>query len=184
MAATTFMIPAYAIYKDTHLLNLEEIGINVSKIQGYSPRVCWIKRYVVAGQNQVQALLTFEVSSADQLDPNLLQGLYLEIGDKGVVIDCIGIDNFINAADGISTITTRYYGNGGIPAFTAPTPTCYTITRIDDASSFAHSVVAMDYITQYFGNVYMVSHLTGTSIYKVSSYTPIVPIGSDVIGTC
>ena len=182
--ATTFMIPAYAIYKDTHLINLEEIGINVSKIQGYSPRVCWIKRYVVAGQNQVQALLTFEVSSADQLDPNLLQGLYLEIGDKGVVIDCISIDNFLNAADGISNISPRYYGNGGIPAFTAPTPTCYTITRLDDASAFAHGVVSTDYVSQYFGNVSMYSHITGTSIYKVQSYTPIVPIGGDVIGTC
>lgn len=184
MAATTFMISAYAIYKDTHLLNLEEIGINVSKIQGYSPRVCWVKRYVVPGQNQVQSLLTFEVTSADQLDPNLLQGLYLEIGEKGVVIDCISIDNFIGAADGTNNITTRYFGNGGIPAFTAPTPTCYTITRIDDASSFAHSVVTMDYVTQYFGNVTFYSHITGTSIYKVNSYTPIVPIGSDVIGTC
>lgn len=180
--ADTFIISGYAIYKATHLSNLEEIGINVSKLQGFSPRYAYVKRYLVPGQNQVQALLTFEPTSDELLDPNTLQGVYVEVSGEGVVIDCISIDNFIAAADGTSTITRRY--SGGYPAFTSPTPSCYTVTRLDDGTGFAHDVVVTDYVGQYIGSVKLVNHVTGTGTYQMSSYFRPRPVKGDVIGTC
>ena len=183
--ADTFILAAHAIYKATHLFSsLPEIGINVSKLQGFSPRYAWVKRYLVSGQNQVQALITFDPTSAETADPNVLQGVYVEVSGEGVVIDCISIDNFIAAADGNGNITTRYWNAGGIPNFVSPTPNCFIIARLDDGTGYSHDTVVMDYVTQYIGSVVMVSHLTGTSLYKISSYTTPVPIGGDVIETC
>lgn len=180
--ADTYLISAVAIYKATHFTPNETIAINVARLQGYSPRNAWVKRYLVQGQNQIQYLLDFEPSSADVLDPNILQGLYIEVDGVGVVIDCINIADFIAVADGDQATLTRRYASG-IPAFTTPTPTAYYVHRIDDASTSAHSQVTMDYVTQYFGACTFVSHVTGTSIYKLMSYTVPVPIGSDVITT-
>ena len=183
--ADTFIISGYALYKATHFTGFDndnQIGINVSKLQGFSPRYAWVKRYLVPGQNQIQFLLTFGPSSAEVTDPNILQGVYIEISGEGVVIDCISVDNFIAAADGLGTITRRYAA--GVPAFVSPTPTCYIIARLDDASGSAHNQVVMDYVGQYIGSVQFVSHVTGTSLYKVLSYTVPVPIGGDIIESC
>ena len=180
----TFIISAVALYKATHFTGYDgdnTIGINVSKLQGYSPRYAYIKRYLVQGQNQIQYLLTFNASSADLLDPNILQGVYVEVSGEGVVVDCFSIADFISTADGNQANLTRRY-SGGIPAFVTPTPTIYFIRRLDDGSAFAHDNVVTDYVTQYVGNVKMVSHLTGTSVYTISSYTVPVPIGSDTVG--
>jgi len=180
--ADNFLLSLWSIYKPNHPVQLQQIGANISKLQAFSPRPCWVKRQIVAGQNQVQTLLTFDVSSADQLDPNLLQGVYIEISGQGVVVDCISIDNFITAADGLGTITRRYAS--GIPAFVSPTPSCYTISRLDDASGYAHDTVVMDYIGQYAGNVIFYSHITGTSIYKVTAYGTPIAIKGDVVAPC
>lgn len=182
--ADTFIISAFAIYKATHLVNLEEIGINVSKLQGFSPRNAWVRRYIVPGQNQVQSLLTFEVNSVDVLDANLLQGVYLEVSGEGVVIDCISIDNFIAAADGTGTITQRYAA--GIPAFVSPGPSTYCLVRADDGSVSAHSDVCTDYVQQYFGPMILRHQVSGVSYYQFQSFTTPKAIGSDVItaGSC
>jgi len=71
--ADTYLISAVAIYKATHFTPNETIAINVARLQGYSPRNAWVKRYLVQGQNQIQYLLDFEPSSADVLDPNILE---------------------------------------------------------------------------------------------------------------
>lgn len=182
--ADTFLIAANAIYKATHLVNLEEIGINVSKIQGFSPRNAFVKRYLVPGQNQVQALLTFDITSADALDPNLLQGVYLEISGEGVVIDCISIDNFIAAADGTGSIITRY--SGGIPAFVSPSPTTYCVIRADDGTGSSHNKFVTDYVLQYSGSVRLRHNVSNVSYYEFSSYTVPIMIGSDTFtsGPC
>lgn len=182
----TFIVQATAIYKAPHFTGFDsnnQIGINVSKLQGFSPRLAWLRRYLVPGQNQVQYLLTFEITSVDALDPNLLQGVYCEVSGEGVLIDCISVADFINTADGNQAAFTRRYASG-IPAFTSPTPVKYCITRLDDASVSAHSQVCTDYVGQYIGNVYTISHLTGSSIYYVMSYTVPIPINGDVIATC
>lgn len=185
--ADTFIISAFALYKATHYTGNDsnnEIGINVSKLQGFSPRFAWLKRYIVPGQNQVQYLLTFEVNSIEQLDSNTLSGVYIEVSAEGVLIDCISIDNFIAAADGTGVITRQYAG--GVPAFTSPTPTAYCLVRSDAGTASAANQVVMDYVLQMIGNVSIRSTFSGVSHYSFSSYTIPKPIGNDLItsGAC
>lgn len=182
----TFIISAYAIYKAPHFTGFDsnnQIGINVSKLQGFSPRYAYLKRYLVPGQNQIQYLLTFDASSVDMLDPNLLQGVYVEVSGEGVLVDCVSVADFIATADGTQANLTRRYA-GGIPAFISPTKTKYCITRLDAGNGSAINQVVMDYIGQYIGDVSFVSHVTGTSIYSFLSYTVPVAINGDVIATC
>jgi hypothetical protein len=184
--ADTFIISAVALYKAPHFTAFDSnnvIGINVSKLQGFSPRLAYLKRYLVPGQNQVQQLLTFEISSIDALDPNLLTGVYVEVSGEGVLVDCISVADFIATADGTQANLTRRYASG-VPQFVTPSPIKYCVTRLDDSSVSAHSQVVTDYVGQYIGNVYFVSHVTGTSIYYFLSYTIPVPINGDVIATC
>lgn len=183
--ADTFLISAVAIYKATHFTGFDgnnTIAIDVAEIGAFTPRACYVKRYLVPAQNQVQYLLDFEPSSADLLDTNILQGIYVEQNGMGVVVDCISVADFINTANGNQAALTRRYGSG-IPAFVTPTPTVYYIRRLDDATGSAHNTVIMDYVTQYVGSVAFYSHVTGTSIYTFSSYTVPVAIKGDVITT-
>lgn len=181
----TLILQAYALYKATHFTgfdNNNQIGIEVFRLQGFSPRYAWVKRYLVPGQNQVQYLLTFEPSSAEVTDANVIQGVYIEIDGQGVVIDCISCDNFTAAANGTGTITRRYAA--GVTAFTTPTPACYTVSRIDDGSVSAANQVVMDYVTQYIGNVEPVSSVTGTSTYRLYAFSRPTPVGGDIVATC
>lgn len=183
--ADTYILPAYALYTAPHFTgfdNNNQIAINVIQIDAFSPRYAWLKRYLVPGQNQIQYLLTFEPNSLEVADPNILQGVYIEQDGKGVLIDCISVDNFIAAADGLGTITRRYAA--GVPAFVTPTPTCYIIARIDNATGSDMNDVVMGYVTQYIGNVQFVSHVTGTSLYRIYSYTVPVGINGDQIESC
>lgn len=187
--AITFIVNAVALYKSPHLIASSDpnniIGINVDRLQGFSPRLAWVKRYLVPGQNQVQALLTFEPTSAEQLDPNTIVGLYIEIDGQGVVIDCISIANFISVANGVSTSFTQTYP-GGVPAFVSPVPSAFCVVRADDGSGSAHNNVVKDYVTQYIGNIVLRSNFSGVSHYTMNSYTTPIPIGSDIIssGAC
>jgi hypothetical protein len=106
------LIAAVAIYKATHFTPNETISINALRLQGYSPRNAWVKRYLVQGQNQVQYLLTFEPSSAEVLDPNILQGLYIEVDGVGVVIDCTSVADFVSTVNGDQAALTRRYASG------------------------------------------------------------------------
>lgn len=182
MATPGNILSAYALYQGTTFTgfsNNNQIGINSNLLDAYSPRYVWLKRVLIPGQNQIQVLLTFEPSSVEVADPNILQGVYIEVTGVGVMIDCISVQNFIDACNGVGSITRRYAA--GVTAFTSPTPLCYQIARFDDASTFAHGDFSTDYVGQYVGNAYMVSHITGVSLYRVASYTVPIPIGSDIV---
>lgn len=183
MANFTLIVPAKAFYKDSHFVNLEDVSINVDRIQGFSPRAVWVKRFLVPGEQQVQTLMTFEPSSAEAADANTLQGVYLEVDGEGMCIDCINVNDFDQTANGNQATLTRRYASG-ITAFTSPTPTVYCIARLDDGSGSAHNKFVMDYVSQYIGNVQHQGHTTGTSIYKISSYTTPVLLSGDVTTTC
>lgn len=183
--ADTYLFQATAIYKAPHYVFNDPnniIDFNAPKIDAFTPRQCWLRRYLVAGQNQVQYLLTFEVTSADLLDPNILTGIYVEQDGMGVMIDCISIANFNSVANGdTATITPRY---GTPPAFTTPTPSYYCVTRSDDGSGYAHDQVVMQYVGQYIGNVRMKSNVSGVSVYQFQTYTVPIAIGTDTIAAC
>lgn len=174
--ANTFLLPAVCLYKAPHFTGYDPnnlISINADRVQAFTPRPAWIKRYLVPGQNQIQYLLTFEPSSADLVDPNLLQGVYLEQDGSGVVIDSISVANTNDALNGVGSITRRY--GAGIPLWTSPVALAYCLIRADDGSGFAHDQVVMQYVNQYYGNVRLRSNVSGISHYILFSFTFPIP---------
>jgi len=172
--SNTFLTPAYALYKAPHFTGYDSnnlISVNSDRLQAFTPRPAWIKRYLVPGQNQIQYLLTFEPSSADLLDPNILTGVYIEQDGEGVVIDCISVANAQNAFNGTGSLTPQYIGQpGGIPLFITPTALAYCISRADDGSASAHGLVSQAYVGQYYGNARLRSNISGISHYTIFSF--------------
>lgn len=182
MAETIF--PVTAIWTNGHYVFNDPnntITLNSVRLQGFTPRNAWLLRYIVPGQNQVQYLLTFEPTSADLADSNTIQGLYIEEDGKGVLIDCISIDNFDAVANGSGSIQRRY---GAAPAFTNPSANFWCVTRSDDGSAAAHGDVSTDYVGQYFGNVRLKSNVSGTSVYTFQAYGTVRAIGTDSVAIC
>ncbi|MCB0472290.1 MAG: hypothetical protein KDC56_04425 [Flavobacteriaceae bacterium] len=180
----SFLFKATAIYKDGQFVfndSQNEIELNSAEIQSFSPRPVWLLRYIVPGDQRVHYALTFDPSSADLADSNTILGLWVEQNGKGVMIDCISVDNFNSIANSGGTLQRRY---GAAPVFTAPTASCYRITRADDGTGAAHNQVVTDYIGQYVGNIRLVSNLSGVSVYEFSAYGTPVAIGSDSIAAC
>ena len=173
--ANTILTPAYALYKAPHFTGYDsnnQITINADLIGAFTPRAAWIKRYLVPGQNQIQYLLTFEPTSADLADPNILTGVYVEQNGQGVVIDCVSVTNAENAFNGTGSIITTYIGQpGGIPLWTSPVALAYCLSRADDGSTYAHGQVAMQYVNQYTGNIRLRSNISGISHYVLFSYS-------------
>lgn len=183
MAEVLFV--ATAIYKDDHGYCFNDpdnvVSINAPKIDAFTPRECWLLRYLVPGNNQVQYLLTFQPSSAELADSNTILGLWVEQDGKGIMIDCISRDNFIAVANGTGTIQRRY---GAAPAFTSPTPSWWCVTRSDDGSGAAHNDVVMDYVGQYVGNVRLKTNTSGVSVYTFQAYGTPKAVGSDSVALC
>lgn len=173
--ANTFLTPAVALYKAPHFTGYDSnnvITLNADRIQAFTPRPAWIKRYLVPGQNQIQYLLTFEPSSADLLDPNILTGVYIEQDGAGVVIDCTSVTAFDTAINNQTPIPQNYAA--GIPLFVSPTALAYCITRADNGSAAAIGDLSTDYVGQYYGNVRLRSNVSGISHYTVFSFQPII----------
>lgn len=179
------LIKATAIFKDGQYVFNDPnnvIDLNSLQIDSFAPRNCWLLRYIVPGTNQVQYMLTFNPSSADLADSNTIQGLWVEQQGKGVMIDCISIDNFNSILNAGSGNLQRRYGSA--PDFTTPTPSCFRITRADNGTGSAHDQVVTDYVGQYIGNVRLVSNNSGISVYEISAYGTPVAIGTDSIAAC
>lgn len=172
--ANTILTAAYSLYKAPHFTGYDSnnlITINADRIQAFTPRPAWVKRYLVPGQNQIQYLLTFEPSSADLADPNILTGVYIEQDGQGVVIDCISVVNAEAAFNGTGSLTTTYIGQpGGIPLFTTPTAVAYCLSRADDGSAYAHGQVSTQYVNMSYGNIRLRSNISGISHYTIFSY--------------
>jgi len=176
---------ATAIYKNGQFVFNDAnnvIDLNPVNLDAFAPRNAWLLRNILAGTNQVQYAITFQPSSADIADVNTIQGLYVEQDGKGVMIDCISIDNFNTVANGNATDLQRRYG--AAPAFVTPTPNNWCITRADDGSATAHSTVTTDYVGQYIGNVRLKQNISGVSIYLVTAYGTMVAIGTDSVAQC
>lgn len=170
--SNTFLLPVVALYKAPHFTGYDSnnvISINADLVQAFTPRPGWLKRYLVPGQNQIQYLLTFEPSSADLADPNLLTGVYIEQNGQGVLVDSISVANLTGALNGTGSVIQTYAG--GIPLFTTPTAIAYCLSRADNGSADAHGLVSQAYVNQYVGNVRLRSNISGISHYILFSYT-------------
>lgn len=187
--ANNVLLAVVALYKAPHFVgfdvNQNQISLNSMLVGPFTPRAVWIKRYLVPGQNQIQYLLTFEPTSADLLDPNILSGVYVEENGMGVVVDCISVSNLVAALNNGTGYTQQY--TTGVPLFTSPTATAYCLVRVDDGSGYAHAKVETDYVTSYTGNIIRRSYFSGVSHYTLNSFivpvpqTPQPPTGSGVV---
>ena len=191
------LVQAYVIYNahsNSYVNDGSTITLNCNRLMSYTPRACWLQRWLPAGDGTDTIYqLTFNLSSADQTQygNNLIQGLYVEQDGQGVMIDVADLATFLNGCDaccgGATGQMTRHYTDG-IPAFADPTEQIYCITRSDDGSSYAVEQFANSYTGQYHGNIKVRSSLSGTSTYQVTSFTGYPPVGhgTDVVsaGAC
>lgn len=188
--ANTILLAVVALYKAPHFVGYDvsenQISLNADRVQAFTPRNAWLKRYLVPGQNQIQYLITFEPTSAEVADPNTLTGVYIEQDGKGVMIDCISVANLVAALNGTGSYTQQY-PNASIPLFASPTTTAYCLVRVDDGSGYAHAKVETDYVTNYYGNIIRRSFFSGVSHYTLNSFTvpvpqtPVGPTGSGIV---
>lgn len=188
------LVQAYIIYNahsNTYVNDGSSVTINCDRINAYSPRPCWLQRWLPAGDGtDIIYQLTFNLSSADQLQygNNLIQGLYIEQDGQGVMVDVANMTTFLNGCDaccgGATGQMTRFY-TGGIPDFANPTEANWCITRSDDGSAYAANQFADDYAGQFHGNIKVSTSISGTTRYQVTSFTGYAPIaqGSDVVAT-
>lgn len=190
------LVQAYIIYNahsNTYVNDGSVITLNCDRLMSYTPRACWLQRWLPAGDgSNIIYQLTFNLSSADQTTygTNLIQGLYVEQDGQGIMIDVQDLPTFLNGCDaccgGATGMMTRFYTT--IPLFVNPTEQVYCIDRSDDGSAGSVNQFTNDYASQFHGNIKVRSNISGTTEYQVTSFTGYPPIaqGTDVVnlGAC
>jgi hypothetical protein len=188
------LVTAYVIYDGTTSRYVGDqnstVQINCERLQAYSPRPVWLLRYLAPGDGtDILYQPTFSVTSAQLLDTNTLQGFWIEVDGKDIIIDVQNSTVFstaCNACCGSNPIIARFYTNG-IASFVPLTGNTFCITRSDAGDTAAHSQVALDYMTNIYSNPIRTYWFSGTSRYQVQSfYTTLNPVGTDTVasGTC
>lgn len=192
------LINAYVIYNGTSGQFVGDgppvvISINCERLQAFSPRPAWLKRFTAPGDGTITLYEpTFSPTSPELLDPNILKGFWIEQDGQDVMIDAVSQAAFQQACDAccgsVPSIVTGNY-NGTIPAFAALTVNQLCIYRFDDGSAGAHDDFAADYVGRFIGTAVMRSSFSNTSHYTISTYdtyATFVPVGNDTVylGPC
>lgn len=193
------LVNAYVLYDGTTSQYVGDqggvqISINCERLQAFSPRPVWLKRFLAPGDGTVILYEpTFFPTSAELLDPNILTGFWIEQDSKDVMVDVTTIAAFQQACDAccgsVPTIIASNY-NGSPTPFTPLAVNQLCIYRLDDGSAGAHDAFADDYVTAYIGVVQLRSNFSNTSHYTVTTYytsSTFPIIGSDIInntGVC
>ena len=189
------IVSAYAIFDGTTSTYVGDenatVQINCERVQAFSPRPVWLKRFQAPGQGMyILYELTFDANDPE-IDDNTLQGFWVNQDGKDVMIDAADATAFTTACDACcddQPITVTRYYTSGIPSYTVPTLSTYCIERENDGSARAHEDVSLAYLTQYVGNVIAISHDTGTGVsqYQVEAFSEPTAIGDDTVsaGAC
>jgi hypothetical protein len=180
-------VSAYGLYNlstGTYLGdNPPLVQIHTNSLEAYSPRRVWLKRRVMPGNGTIiQYLPTFDADDPE-INSNTLQGWAVQVKNEIIMIDAVSLQaivNAINACCGETPITIARFYTSGVPAFSGPTLASYNITRTDDGTPYAINRAALDYLGQYITITHL-SHVSGTSVYRVQNYTQPIPVGSDVV---
>ena len=167
------------------------ISINCERLQSYSPRPVWLKRLFAPGDGIVVLYEpTFNPTSDELLDPNILTGLWIEQDGQDVMIDVTTIAVFQSACDACCGAVPAIMDNryGGNPTAMAPlTTNTFCIYRADDGSAGAHDAFADDYVGNFVGiaqlrsNFSFLSHYTITTYFSQAQFTALL-IGTDTLG--
>lgn len=151
-----------------------QISINCERLQSFSPRPVWLKRYLAPGDGTVLLYEpTFSPTSDELLDPNTLAGFWIEQDNQDVMIDVTSISAFQQACDAccgsVPTIIANNYG-GSAPAFAPLALNQVCIYSFDDGSAGAHDNFADRYVGMYVGIAVLRSNFSGISHYTLTSY--------------
>lgn len=174
------LVNAYVLYDGTTGIYVGNdvpsptISINCERLRAYSPRPVWLKRFSAPGDGTVILYEpTFNPTSADLLDPNTLQGFWIENDGQDTMIDVTTLTAFQQACDAccgsVPTIIAGNY-NGTVPQFTPLTLNTICIYRNDNGSAGAHDQFADDYAGQFVGNAVLRSNFSNTSHYTIQTY--------------
>lgn len=191
------LVNAYVLYNGTTGIYVGDqgltISINCERLQAFSPRPVWLKRFLAPGDGTVLLYEpTFNPSSAELLDPNTLQGYWIEQDGQDVMIDVTTQAAFQAACDAccgaVPSIIANTYG-GAPTAFAPLTLNTLCITRLDNGSAGDHDAAASAYVGLYVGKFIMRSTFSGTSKYTITTYfssTTFPTQGSDTVanGAC
>lgn len=129
--------------------------------------------------------------SFTQPDPqiqNVLRGVWMQTSDgEGIVFNVESILEIVNACDtccGNSPLLDRIYSPlTPIPPPTEYAPSVYSISRVDNGSSYAVNVAKMDYYGQYdLGTFTYLGNINGTSRYQFASRVMPALLNGDVFG--
>lgn len=176
MSAT--LVNAYVLYNGTTGQYVGDsaitITINCERVRAFSPRPVWLKRFLAPGDGTVVLYEpTFNPSSAELLDPNTLQGFWVEQDGQDIMIDITNINAFQQACNAccgsVPTVIANLYA-GAPTAFSALTVTTLCIYAFDDGSAGAHDAFAARYVGNVIGTVVMRSNFSGTSHYTIQTY--------------
>jgi len=193
------LVNAYVIYNGTTNEfvgdNGVTISINCERLNAFSPRPVWLKRMLAPGDGTVILYEpTFQPTSDEFLDPNILQGFWIEQDGMDVMIDVTTAAAFQTACDACcgtvpDIIANNYAGN--TTDFTPLTLNTFCIYSFDDGSAGAHDNFAWRYTGNYIGRAVLRSNFSNVSHYTVTSYWSLLQWASilqngDVIyaGTC
>jgi hypothetical protein len=191
------LITAYVIYNGTtgiyvgNDLSPVMITINCERLQAFSPRQVWLKRFMAPGDGTVILYEpTFNPTSDELLDTNIIPGYWIEQDNQDVMVDVTTLNAFQSACDAccgtVPNVVASNY-NGTPPQFTAPTLTSLCIYRADDGSAGAHDAFAAAYVGLFVGTAVMRSNFSFLSHYTITTYYTSAQFasylqGSDTIG--
>lgn len=190
------LVNAYVIFNGTTSEFVGDsyvtITINCERLQAYSPRPVWLKRFLAPGDGTIILYEpTFSPSSDDLLDSNTLQGFWIEQDDQDTMIDVTTQAAFQDSClDGSPALLPSRW-NGNVPDFAQPTLSSYCIYRLDNGSQSAHDDFAWSYAANYVGVAQLRSNFSNTSHYTIQSFWPLSKMvslmqGSDTVyaGAC
>lgn len=174
------LVNAYVIYNGTDSRYVGDQGIQISinceRLRAYSPRPVWLKRILAPGDGTVILYEpTFNPTSDELLDPNIVPGMWIEQDGEDTMIDVAGqaVSAFQSACDAccgsVPTIIANTYG-GNVTAFAPLALNALCIYRFDDGSAGAHDAFAADYVGLFVGMAQMRSSFSNTSHYTINSY--------------
>lgn len=190
------LVNAYVIYNGTTSEFVGDsyvtITINCERLQAYSPRPVWLKRFLAPGDGTIILYEpTFSPTSDDLLDSNTLQGFWIEQDDQDTMIDVTTQAAFQDSClDGSPALLPSRW-NGNVPDFAQPTLNSLCIYRFDSGSAGDHDAFSWDYAGKYIGIAQLRSNFSNTSHYSIQSYYTYTQfqgmlVGSDVVynGVC
>ena len=163
------------------------IAVNCNQLQAFSPRRCWLKRFLTGSSPIVQYILTF--GTDDDFDANTIPGYAIEQNGQLVMVDILTDNSLIDycngCCDGSFGMPVPSVYNGNLPDFTPATTTYWCITRTDDGDNYANDKFATDY-SEYYLTMKIANHTSGTSQYQVITYKTPPALGTDVVtaGAC